>query len=292
MAARTLAGGRSRTLGVVTFEWTQYGPSNTLFGIEAAARSRDHFINFATIGNAATDELRTTIGRLRGAHIDGAIVIAPSRDAVAALVGKDLGVPLVVMCGDRLPGHSTVAVDQRAGARLATRHLLELGHKTVCHVRGPRSWIDADARAEGWRLELRSNGIRPERPFVGDWTSRSGYQIGQRLAARSDVTALFVANDQMAVGVLLAMAEAGSSVPGQVSVVGFDDIPEASYLQPPLTTIRQEFTELGRIGVEQLLRIIDGDSSERHVTAQPHLMIRRSSAPPPGGHDPGGVRST
>jgi DNA-binding LacI/PurR family transcriptional regulator len=279
MAARTLAGGRSRILGVVATETAYFGPSNTLFGIEAAARARAHFVNFATLRRVEEGEMRSTIQHLRNAHVDGAIVIAPSPDAVAALTAEDFGLPLVIMSGDDVPGYVTVSVDQQAGARAATKHLLELGHRRVHHVRGPSRWIDADAREKGWREELRAHSIRPTRPFIGDWSSRSGYEIGRRVAIRDDVTAIFVANDQMAVGLLLALAEAQVVVPAEVSVVGFDDIPESAYLQPPLTTIRQDFAELGRRGVDQLLRIIDGDNSDRHVTLSPDLLVRRSTAP-------------
>jgi DNA-binding LacI/PurR family transcriptional regulator len=280
MAARTLAGGRSRILGIVSIEMSYFGPSNTLFGIEAAARTRNHFVNFVTLRQVDEVEMRSAMDHLRDAHADGAIIIAPSREAVEAIATDNLGIPVVVMCGDELPGRSTVAVDQRAGARAATRHLLDLGHRTVHHVRGPRRWIDADAREQGWRDELKARRVSPTRPLLGDWSARSGYQIGQRLASEAGLTAVFVANDQMAVGVLLALAEARVAVPGDVSVVGFDDIPESAYLQPPLTTVRQDFAELGRQGVDLLLSFLDGDETERHIAVPPDLVVRQSSDHP------------
>jgi DNA-binding LacI/PurR family transcriptional regulator len=276
-AARTLAGGRSRILGVVGVDMANVGPSHTLFGIEAAARTRDHVLSFATLRHVDEQEMRESLAHLNDAHVDGAIVIAPSQDVVDALPASGVAVPLVIISGADLPGRSSAAVDQHAGARLATQHLLSLGHSTVHHVRGPKGWVDADAREAGWRAELRAHGIKAPRPYVGDWSPKSGYDIGEKLAADPDVQAIFVANDQMALGLLLAFAVADRSAPHDFHVVGFDDIPEAAYFTPPLTTVRQDFDRLGREAVDLLLRMIDGDLSEQHVAVQPELIVRHST---------------
>jgi DNA-binding LacI/PurR family transcriptional regulator len=277
-AARTLAGGRSRTLGVVSVETPYYGPSNTLFGIEAAARAVGHFLSFVTLRQVDEDEMCAALDQLRSAHVDGAVVVTPVRAAVDALRAVEARMPLVVMCGDDIPGVPTVAIDQREGARLATRHLLGLGHRTVHHVRGARTWIDANGRVAGWRQELRAHGVRAPAPLYGDWTPRSGYQAGRRLAADPEVTAVFAANDQMALGILLALAEAGRAVPDDISVVGFDDTPESAFFCPPLTTLRQDFTEVGRRCVDQLVAAIAGETVAEHVTVPPELVLRRSTA--------------
>ena len=155
-----------------------------------------------------------------------------------------------------------VGVDQETGARLATRHLLDLGHRTVHHVTGPADSQEARARIEGWRSELRAAGAPVPGLLTGDWTPSSGYAAGKLLAARvrggDGVTAVFLANDQMALGLLAALHEEGLSVPGDVSVVGFDDLPEAPYFTPPLTTVRQDFAELGRRGVQLVLARLQG----------------------------------
>jgi DNA-binding LacI/PurR family transcriptional regulator len=277
-AARTLAGGRSRIIGVVGVETSYFGPSHTILGIEEAARSRDHFVNLVTPRQVSPDEMRAGLAHLRDARVDGAIVLAPSAMAVEALAEAEPNMPLVVVCGDDLPSQSTVAVDQRCGARLATAHLLDLGHRTVHHLRGPRRWREADAREAGWRSELKSRGLKAPRPVLGDWSPESGYSQGRRLAADPDVTAIFVANDQMAIGALLALAEAGRKVPDDVSVVGFDDTPESAYFAPPLTTVRQDFVELGRRAVESLLRQIAGATAPTHISIRPTLEVRRSSS--------------
>jgi DNA-binding LacI/PurR family transcriptional regulator len=151
----------------------------------------------------------------------------------------------------------------------------------VHHVRGAADWLDAEARLKGWRAELEERHAPVPELLGGDWSAASGYTAGRRLAADPAVTAVFVANDQMAVGVMLALREAGRSVPESVSVVGFDDIPEAAFLQPPLTTIRQDFREMGRRCVQRLTAMIEGESVPREVSVAPDLVLRASTAPPP-----------
>jgi DNA-binding LacI/PurR family transcriptional regulator len=178
-------------------------------------------------------------------------------------------------------GVSLVAIDQREGAKAATRHLLELGHPTVFHIAGPTDWREADQRLEAWRDTLIEAGVPVSDPMPGDWSPGAGYQLGREVARESDVTAIFVANDQMALGVLRALNEAGRRVPQDVSVVGFDDIPEAAFFTPPLTTVRQDFLKMGERGLAALLSAIEGDSSERRELISPELIVRESTAPPP-----------
>jgi DNA-binding LacI/PurR family transcriptional regulator len=263
---------------VVSIGTPFYGPSSTLFGIEAAAREVDHALHVSILRRVDETGLRQALQAFHEAHVDGVIVVAPVRAALDALAAVDAAETLVVLCGTEAPGRSSVAVDQREGARLATRHLLEQGHDTVHHVRGPRGWLDADGREAGWREELAAWGVRAPRPLAGDWSPSRGFAIGQRIAGDDGATALFVANDQMAFGILLAMADAGRHVPEEVSVVGFDDTPESGYANPPLTTVRQDFDELGRRGVELLLGLIDGDRTIRHVEMEPRLVVRKSTA--------------
>ena len=277
-AARALAGGRSRTIGVVGSQTGFYGPMRTLVGIEAAARRADHAVSFVTLERPERDEVVAALDRLAESHADGAIVIAPLDATVGALGELEHPLPFVVTSAFDAR-HAGVSIDQRAGARLATAHLLELGHRTVHHVAGPSGWHDASARRDGWQIELRSRRIRPPAVVVGDWTAESGYAAGRRLAREAEVTAVFAANDQMALGVLAAMREAGRDVPGDVSVVGFDDIAEAAYFAPALTTIRQDLAALGTRSVEMLLAVLAGEAAQQ-VEIAPELVVRRSAGPP------------
>ena len=163
-----------------------------------------------------------------------------------------------------------VAVDQFAGAVNATQLLLDLGHETVWHVSGPREFLEAQQRVDGWRATLEAAGARVPPVLVGDWSPASGYRVGLQLAGDLEVTAIFVANDQMALGVLRALHERGREIPREVSIVGFDDIPEAQYFTPPLTTVRQDFGEMGRSSLRLLLELMqDTGQPPQRVTIAP-----------------------
>ena len=173
------------------------------------------------------------------------------------------------------------SVDQAAGAAAATRHLLELGHETVWHLAGPVDWKEADARIEGWRSVLEEAGAPIPELLRGDWTARSGYELGKTLLEVEGVTAVLAANDQMALGLLRRLHEAGLEVPRDLSVVGFDDIPEAAYFMPPLTTVRQDFDELGRRCLQMLVASIEGEAAPPRVVLHPELLVRDSTGAVP-----------
>ena len=178
-------------------------------------------------------------------------------------------------------GVPVAEVDQYHGAQLATQHLLELGHPTVHHLAGPQDWSEAGQRIEGWRDALDAAGARSHAPLRGDWSPRSGYELGRQLLDQPDVTAIFVANDQMALGLLRVLHELGKDVPGDVSVVGFDDIPESEFFTPPLTTVRQDFNEMGRRSLHLLLAEIEsGRRSNARATVPASIVVRASTSPP------------
>jgi DNA-binding LacI/PurR family transcriptional regulator len=229
-------------------------------------------------GLTAEDDAHA-VAMLDAQRVDGLIVIAPHRSAVEAVGRLPRAVPVVALEAEFRKDVSVVAIDQRAGARMATEHLLSLGHRTVWHVAGPDDWNEARLRIAGWQETLADAGRRAPEPLSGDWTSRSGYEAGLDLAERADVTAVFVANDQMALGVLRAFHERGIAVPGDRSVVGFDDMPEAEYLVPGLTTVRQDFDAVGRAGLARLMTLIEGGATprRRRTLIEPELVVRASS---------------
>lgn len=279
VAARTLAGGSSGIIGVVSIGGSHYGPASTVFAIASAAQEIGRATNVAILADVSESSLRKAIDHLYAVHVDGIIVNAFVKAAIEALGRVDADLPLVVVCGNQAPRWPSVAVDQRAGARMATRHLLDLGHHTVHHVRGPTGWIDADERVAGWREELRRWNRKAPSPLVGDWSPQSGYAAGKQIAADQSASAVFVANDHMAMGVLLALSEAGREVGTDVSVVGFDDTAEAAFTTPPLTTVRQDFDAVGREGLSLLLRALDGDRAKECVQIEPTLTHRASAGP-------------
>lgn len=278
VAARALVTKESRTLGVVSVHTSHFGPASTLAAVEEAARQAGYFVNFASLREVDRRHMREATAHLLSASVDGIVIIAPVTSALDAVAGVVSSVPLVSVASDGPSSADAVSVDQEGGARHATRHLLELGHETVFHVRGPAGWLDADARERGWRAELACARVFAPEVFAGDWTPASGYAVGQRIAKMPDVTAVFVANDQMALGVVRALHEAGRRVPGDVSIVGFDDIPEAGFFLPPLTTVRQNFTELGRVCIDRLLALIRSEAPEVAHAVSTTLVVRESTA--------------
>jgi DNA-binding LacI/PurR family transcriptional regulator len=202
--------------------------------------------------------------------------------------------PVVVVEGDPRVDLAAVTVDQAAGARAATTFLLSCGHQTVFHVAGPPEWQESQGRASGWLSALGEAGAEVTSALPGDWTARSGYRAGRVLARVPEATAIFVANDQMALGVLLALHEHNRRVPEEVGVIGFDDIPESAYFTPPLTTVRQDFDRVGRASLRLLLdQIESGARSGDRVVVPSQLVVRRSTlGGSERGYDRPGAQST
>jgi DNA-binding LacI/PurR family transcriptional regulator len=272
-------------LGTVAIGTTQYGPASIIAGLEKAARQQDYALAVAPVADPEEDTIRSAVDRLLRQGIDGLIVLAPFAASEEALNDAPM-LPLVVVEGDAKGMFPTVNVDQVGGSRLAVRHLLDLGHTGVWHIAGPPDWWEAAGRLAGWQEEMTASGLTLQPHFGGDWSARSGYEAGRVLARIREATAVFAANDQIALGLLHALREAGRDVPGDVSVVGFDDIPEAPYLSPPLTTVRQDFDEVGRQAMRLLIQQIDSgkppapDAPETNVQVTAHLVVRQSTAAP------------
>jgi len=280
-AARTLVTRRSETIGVVTTGSALFGPTSTLIAIEEAARDSGLFVSVATVRLWDAAEVRTALDHFMTQGIDGVVVIAPQDDALDAVRAYDARIPVVMVGSHEVqPGRvHAVAVDQYAGARTAVRHLLDLGHTDVAHLAGPRDWIDARERHRGWQDELASAGIAAGEPIDGDWSAERGYRVGLELAASGLPSAVFAANDQLALGLLHAFAEGGVSVPSHVSVVGFDDVDGAAHFFPPLTTVRQDFAALGR----RCLMVLRSAIADGTVVADPiipRLVVRSSTSAP------------
>lgn len=279
--AQALVTGRSRTLGVVSFDTTLYGPASTLLGIEQAAHDAGYAVIVSSLRSLNRSTLMSAIQQLRDQGVAGVAVIAPQRASMDALwhVRPDFAV-VAVEAGPNAP-IPVATVDQKAGAAAATRYLLNLGHKTVWHLAGPPDWYESEERIDGWRSTLKAAGAPIPALVRGDWTPRSGYELGDTLLQTPGLTAVLVANDQMALGLLRRLHEAGREVPRDLSVVGFDDIPESAYFAPPLTTVRQDFAELGRRCLHVLLGRIEGDPRATRVVVPTELVVRASTGTAP-----------
>jgi DNA-binding LacI/PurR family transcriptional regulator len=281
-AARALVTSRSRTIGILAAaSGSYYGPSSSIQAIEDAARDAGYYVTTSNLAATDRDSIEAALDHLMSQAVEGIVVIAPQVRVFDAIAQLSISVPFVTMqATGRLADHS-LWVDQIAGARLATRHLIELGHRNIYHLAGPQDWIEAEARMRGFLDEMSAQDVPTTAPILGDWTADFGYRAGRELVRVRDFTAIFSSNDQMALGLIHAFRDAGLDVPGDVSVVGFDNIPEAAHFWPPLTTVRQDFAELGKRCMRLLLSDIDGTrESYPGGTLAPELIVRASTAPP------------
>jgi DNA-binding LacI/PurR family transcriptional regulator len=276
--ARALKSNKSLLLGVLSASSSQYGPSSSIRAIEVAARREGYFVITVNVDSSDSAEVERGLTSLLDHAIEGLVVIAPEVHVLEAFTALNVTVPFVTLQSTADSRDSELSVDQIAGARRATRHLLDLGHTFIAHLSGPEEWFSAQARTQGFALEMLSAGLTADAPFVGDWSSASGYEQGKRLVELQKYTGVVCANDQMALGLMRAADELGCDVPSDLSVVGFDDMPEAAYFRPPLTTIRQDFAELGRRSVELLLRKLTGTAAYQ-LSMEPVLVVRASTAP-------------
>ncbi len=279
-AAQSLVTRRSQTLEIITFGLMHYGPSQMLANVQAEAQSLGYNLIVSSIADTTSEEIRRAIDNLSGRLIDGIIMITPILGATyAELVVLCRGIPFVQIDNEQGASGPSVIIDQEYGSALATQHLIALGHRRIGEISGPLNWFAAIARSRNWRDTLRAAGIEPGVSIEGDWTAHGGYDAARRLLDEGAAfTALVVGNDQMALGAMHALGERGLRVPEDVSVVGFDDVAEAMYFRPPLTTVRQDFNAMGRQSVEYLVSLINRPEMPPHQRVlKPQLIVRQST---------------
>jgi DNA-binding LacI/PurR family transcriptional regulator len=282
VAAQALARERSHTIGVLALGTPFFGPSRRVFTLEHEARRLGYTMALTSVPDLSTRSVANGIDALLKRGVEGLVVEVPTH-----LINIDpaqlAGLPVVTSAGwiTGVPHQAVVDVDQEEACRELTHYLLGLGHRTVWHIAGPRDWDAAQKRLHGWRSALREAHVRVPRVLYGDWSAASGYEQGSKLAARDDVTAIFAGNDQMAMGILRAFHEAGREIPGDLSVVGFDDVPEAEFQMVPLTTVAVDAEQAAQRILAELLQMIDGAEPPAGPVILPgiELIIRRSTGP-------------
>ncbi|MFE1841859.1 LacI family DNA-binding transcriptional regulator [Streptomyces sviceus] len=292
-AARTLVSGRTGSLGVVALGTVGYGTASLLMHIERAVRDAGYALRVVNTPDGDPVGIAGAVESLLEQGVDGVVVSEP---IVEGEVGVRVDVPVLFLGAP--PAFSsartmTVGVGAHALARAATEHLLDLGHATVHHLAGPRRWYATKDRIEGWRAALAARGAHEPPLLNGDWSPASGYAAGHALASDTSVTAIFAAGDEMAIGLLHALREAGRRVPEDVSVVGFDGHPVSAHVSPPLTTVCQPFEAAAREGIRLLVHAIENPGTDLPRASDPpvELVIRGSTAPPPS-HQDKAVRRT
>jgi LacI family transcriptional regulator len=289
--ARSLIQGRSYTLGVVGYGLEYFGPSRTLSGIEQQANELGYSLLLSLIRQPEKNDVEQILRELLSRYVDGIVWAVPeignNRDWIRQEIAQ-LSVPIVFLSTQPRPKQSVVAVDNRSGGRMATQHLLDQGYQNIGLITGPLDWWEARQRQLGWQDALKEVTIENNLVVEGDWTAESGERgLRQLLEQRPYIDAVFVCNDQMALGTLQAARQMGVQVPGDLALVGFDDIPESAYFYPPLSTVRQDMIELGRRAVRELGRMIEASQQGRAVIEpktillQPELIVRASSVPKP-----------
>lgn len=279
-AARMLATNRSGRIGMVAAHLALHGPSMIATAVQGAGHEAGYQVSVIGLLEISEVSLRDAVERLLDQAVEAIVVAVAHRDAVHLVRALSLPIPVVLVQGVRAGEAMAAGIDQHAGALLATEHLLDLGHRGVAHVSGPLDWIEASQRRLGWREAHESRGLLPGPEVEGDWSAASGYDAGLRIGRHDEVTGVFAANDAMALGVLRALHERGRRVPEDVSVVGFDNVPEAAYFWPALTSVDQQFSELGRRAVDLTVRALAGEEQPDAALLRPELVVRASSAAP------------
>ncbi len=291
-AARALASGRTRSIGVVTLGTALYGPASLLMGVERVVRDTGYALRVVNTVEGDPAGVAGAVDSLLDQGVDGIVISEPiEEEAAGGDAALRVTVPVLVIGA---PPFVTAPTVLSAGdgadlmARTATAHLLELGHTTVHHLAGPQRWYAARDRMEAWRATLTAHGRDVPEVVRGDWSAASGYAAGRELAGNRDVTAVFAANDDMAIGLIRALTEAGRRVPADISVVGFDDIPVAAYVTPPLTTVRHPFDAVAQEGLKRLVHAIENPGTDPLPPSDPpvDLVVRASTAPPPSRRTP------
>lgn len=274
--ARSLTTGRSHRIAALTHEITQVGPNKILEGANMAVRDAGYLLDVITLEAHNSAAIRESIDLALQFDLAGVLALSSTDEVTKAVETTTFRVPVYLATGhDKLPTDSTPT----SGFFAVLRHLADLGHRDVMHIAGPQTWVGARNRVREYEAAVLELGLRPQGIIHGDWSSRSGYEAIASLPNELPATAFVAANDQIALGVILALNERGYRVPDDVSVTGVDDTPEAAYFSPPLTTLRLDFTAQGRDAAQQLLARIDGIAPPPLPLRLPELIVRRSTAP-------------
>lgn len=277
-AATALVTSRSMSIGILSDGSPRFGPVGTLMALENVARKKGYATTVISVEKPDEESVQAALDTLDDTGVGGIIVIAPHVEMAAAVWNASFRVPVEMIAAgaSSTPNVFTYSENQELGARLATQHLIDLGHTDIAHIAGSMDWFDGRVRKRGWEAALRDAGLPQGLCIEGDWSPRWAYETGLKLVREGRVPqAIFAASDHTALGLIRAFAENGVRVPEDVSIVGFDDIEGSDFFLPPLTTVRQDFTALALMSMEVLLGAMEGREVDRTPIA-PTLVVRNS----------------
>jgi len=280
-AARALASSKTKMLGILASDADHSGPASMVHFMEVAARAQGFFVVTCGIDPGNHVSVKEGLDHLLKLGIEGLAIVTPHLEAVAAVRREVSGIPVVTLDSMYQMDELAVSVDNFAGGVSATQHLIDLGHRNIVHVSGPSNWFESSARSAGYASTMLNANLIPQ-IINGDWNLQTGHQVGKELDIDGrGITAVFLANDRMAIGLLHSMRERGIEVPSRLSVVGFDDLQETEFCWPPLTTVRQDFRELGSRAMKLLLDELSGKQGKKLDRLVPYLVTRASTGPAP-----------
>ena len=279
-AARALASAKTKMIGILASDTDFTGPASMVHEMERAARSQGYFVVNVGIDPTDITSVKEGIEHLQRLGIEGLAIVTPHEQAVEYVRANVAGIPVVTLDSMYRLDELAVSVDNFAGGASATQHLIDLGHTSILHISGPKNWFESATRAAGYTSTMLNANLTPM-IVDGDWEIETGYRIaGEIDFIAKGITAVFVANDRMALGLIHSLREQGISIPEQLSVIGFDDLEESQYSWPPLTTMRQDFRALGDTAMQLLLRELSGKATKKVDRLVPELVLRKSTAPP------------
>ncbi|MCC4908362.1 LacI family DNA-binding transcriptional regulator [Microbacterium sp. cx-59] len=280
-AARALVTRRTRTIGLVTPGTADYGPTSIATHFNFAARAARYNVDAISSPDNDVAAVKEAVEGLLRQRVDAIVLIVVDTDVLQAVQLLEVNIPIVAAAATGRPHPLFVSIDQYHGARSAVRHLVECGYQRVFHVAGPARSPDASERIRGWRDELATHRLELSTPLPGDWSAESGYRLVRDLPLVVG-DALFVGNDLMAIGALSALRERNLRVPEDIGVVGFDNLSEAPYVYPPLTTVEQDFAALGALMMQKVLLLVEQpDTVTEDTPLQTRLIVRESARPRP-----------
>lgn len=276
-AARALASAKTKMLGILSSDTDFTGPASMVHEMELAARAKGYFAVSCGIDPTSMDSVQGGIDHLMNLGVEGLAIVTPYADAVEYVRQRVVTIPVVSLDSMYRMDELAVSVDNFAGAVAATEYLIELGHRNIVHISGPKNWFESATRSAGYTATMLNQRLEPQ-IIEGDWQIETGYNIAMRLdVIGRNITALFVANDRMALGVQNAMRKRNIDIPNRLSVIGFDDLPESRFYYPSLTTVRQDFKQLGESAMQLLLQELEGRTLKKLDRLVPELIVREST---------------